>query len=91
MLIDARLTEALKGEGMARDVIRQVQDLRKTANLQMEDRIELYLGTESEALRKAIDAHRDYLAAETLTARLGDGTSRWRLPSCRRENRWAGR
>ena len=67
VLIDARLTEALKAEGMARDVIRQVQDLRKTGGLEMEDRIELHLGTESETLRQAIDAHRDYIAAETLT------------------------
>ena len=69
VLIDSRLTDALKHEGMARDVIRQVQDLRKTAGLQMEDRIELCLGTESETLRKASDAHRDYIAAETLTVR----------------------
>jgi isoleucyl-tRNA synthetase len=67
VLIDARLTDDLKAEGMARDVIRQVQDLRKTANLQMEDRIELYLETESEALRKAVEAHREYIGAETLT------------------------
>jgi hypothetical protein len=33
----------------------------------MEDRIMLYLGTDSEKLRQAIAAHRDYIAAETLT------------------------
>src|SRR5262249_39525900 len=43
--IDARITDALALEGMARDVVRQVQDLRKEARLQMEDRIVLYLGT----------------------------------------------
>jgi isoleucyl-tRNA synthetase len=67
VLIDSRITEALKREGMARDVTRQVQDLRKTANLEMEDRIELYLRADSDTLRQAIDAHRDYIAAETLT------------------------
>ena len=35
---------------------------------EMEDRIALYLGTESERLRAALDAHRDYIAAETLPA-----------------------
>ena len=65
--VDTRVTPELAQEGMARDVIRQVQDLRKNADLEMEDRIELYLGTESETLRKAIHAHRDYIAAETLT------------------------
>jgi isoleucyl-tRNA synthetase len=69
VLVDARLTEELKREGMARDVVRLVQDLRKQADLQVEDRIVLYLGTESALLRAAIDAHRDYIAAETLTAR----------------------
>ena len=69
VLIDSRLTDDLKAEGMARDVIRQVQEQRKNASLQMEDRIELYLGTESDALRKAIETHRDYLAAETLTTK----------------------
>ena len=69
VLIDARLTDELKREGMARDVVRQVQELRKKADLQMEDRIELYLGTQSQMLRAAIDAHRDYIAAETLTVK----------------------
>ena len=52
---------------MARDVIRQVQQLRKEANLEMEDRIALYLHTDSAELRQAIEAHRDYIARETLT------------------------
>jgi hypothetical protein len=34
----------------------------------MEDRIILYLATESAALRQAIDEHRAYIAGETLTA-----------------------
>jgi isoleucyl-tRNA synthetase len=67
VLIDARITEDLAREGMARDVIRQVQNARKDANLEMEDRIVLHLSTESANLRQAIVAHRDYIGAETLT------------------------
>ncbi len=79
--IDARITEELAHEGMARDVVRFIQDLRKQSKLEMEDRIILYLATESEPLRKAIEAHRDYIAGETLTttwatAPLGDGAHR---------------
>jgi isoleucyl-tRNA synthetase len=70
VLIDTRITEELKQEGMAREVVRQVQELRKKANLEMEDRIVLHLGTDSPALRQAIAAHRDYICAETLTVRL---------------------
>ncbi len=76
--IDTRITPELAREGIAREVVRHVQQARKDAGLEVEDRIELYLGTESAALRQAIDEHRGYIAAETLTARwatqpLGDG------------------
>jgi isoleucyl-tRNA synthetase len=67
--IDTRISEALAREGKAREVVRFVQEQRKNANLDMEDRIMLHLGAASEALHQAIDAHRDYIAAETLTGR----------------------
>jgi isoleucyl-tRNA synthetase len=67
VLVDTRITEDLAHEGMARDVIRQVQELRKKANLEMEDRITLRLATDAANLRQAIDTHRDYIANETLT------------------------
>jgi isoleucyl-tRNA synthetase len=65
--LDTRITQALALEGTARDVVRHIQDQRKEADLEMEHRIVLYLGTESEKLHAAIDAHRNYIAAETLT------------------------
>jgi isoleucyl-tRNA synthetase len=67
VMVDARITEVLAQEGMARDIVRQVNDLRKKANLNMEDRIELLLETDSEVLKKAIEAHKEYIANETLT------------------------
>jgi isoleucyl-tRNA synthetase len=72
VVIDARINDALKAEGMAREVVRFVQDARKAADLEIEDRIALYLHTDAPALRQAIDAHRDYIAAETLTTRWAD-------------------
>jgi isoleucyl-tRNA synthetase len=80
VLLDTRVTEELKREGMARDVVRQVQDLRRRAGLEMEDRIILYLGTDSPSLQQAIDAHRKYIADETLTVQwssepLGNGAA----------------
>jgi isoleucyl-tRNA synthetase len=67
--VDARVTESLAREGMAREVVRHIQDQRKAADLQIEDRITVYLGTPSELLRQAIGEHRDYIAAETLSVR----------------------
>jgi isoleucyl-tRNA synthetase len=67
--LDTRITDELAGEGMAREVVRHVQDTRKKADLEMEDRIELHLDTASERLRQAIEAHRDYIAGETLATK----------------------
>src|SRR5262249_6442035 len=72
MMLDARVTDELKSEGLARDVIRQVQDYRKDSRLNIEDRIALYLSTDSPRLQAAIDAHRDHIAAETLTVQWTD-------------------
>jgi isoleucyl-tRNA synthetase len=71
--VDARITEELKREGMARDIVRLVQELRKQTGLEVDDRIILSLATESAALGQAIDENRDYVAAETLTVRWSDG------------------
>jgi isoleucyl-tRNA synthetase len=64
--LDTRITEALALEGMAREVVRHVQQARKEACLEMEDRIVLDLRTESAQLAKAIDAHRASIASECL-------------------------
>jgi isoleucyl-tRNA synthetase len=72
LAVDARVTDELAKEGLARDVIRQVQEHRKNRRLHMQDRIELYLGTDSERVWAAVDAHRDHIAAETLTVRWAD-------------------
>jgi isoleucyl-tRNA synthetase len=67
VLVDARITEELAREGMAREVVRHVQNTRKEADLQPEDRIALSLQTDSAKLREAIEAYRDYIGGETLT------------------------
>jgi len=66
---------------MAREVVRHVQDLRKTAGLEMQDRIVLSLQTDFPGLAKAIKAHQDYICRETLaveftTKPLGKGAAR---------------
>jgi isoleucyl-tRNA synthetase len=68
VMLDTRLTPELKAEGLARDVIRFVQDNRKDAGLDVADRIALYLGTDADALQQAIAAHRGTIAAETQAA-----------------------
>jgi isoleucyl-tRNA synthetase len=63
------LTPELAREGLAREFVRRVQDLRKTADLDVADRIRVYVTT-TPGLREAIEAYRDYVTAETLTVEL---------------------
>ena len=81
ILLDGRITPALELEGLAREVIRYVQNARKDAELEMDDRIVLYLATDDAKLAEAIRVHRDYIGNETLVAEwatepLGDGAYR---------------
>jgi isoleucyl-tRNA synthetase len=63
------LTPELVQEGLAREFVRRVQDLRKSAELDVADRIELYVEA-SAGLRSAIEMHQAYITAETLTSDL---------------------
>jgi isoleucyl-tRNA synthetase len=63
--LDTRLTDALQRKGFARQLVHQIQLLRKAAGLAVDDRIHLAIATDSNRLA-AIDEHRDYLCEETL-------------------------
>ncbi|WP_439564386.1 isoleucine--tRNA ligase [Microcella sp.] len=80
VLLDTRVTPELAAEGLARDVIRAVQQARKDAGLDVSDRIALTLGSDDEAARAAIETHRDLIGSETLATALhvgqaGEGTA----------------
>jgi len=68
------LTPELIAEGLAREFVRRVQDLRKSADLDIADRINLFY-TASPVLAQAVETYRDYIMAETLSVQLisGDG------------------
>lgn len=68
--LNTEITEELLLEGYIRDLVRGVQNLRKESGLAVTDRIKLYVaGTDSDGkqlLRKAFEANKTYLMAETL-------------------------
>jgi isoleucyl-tRNA synthetase len=63
--LNLELDEGLHREGLAREVVHAVQSARKTAGLNVEDRIALTLGGDEELLAAA-RTHEDYVAGETL-------------------------
>jgi isoleucyl-tRNA synthetase len=67
--LELELTPELRREGLAREVVRIVQDARKAAGFDVGDRIVLGLAAEGE-LAAAIDDHAEVVAAETLATEL---------------------
>jgi isoleucyl-tRNA synthetase len=63
------LTPDLELEGLAREFIRRAQDLRKRADLPVQERVE-FAYTASPRLAKAVESHRDWIAREILAVRL---------------------
>ena len=69
--LTTKLSEKLIQEGIARDVIRHVQIMRKNANFAVEDRINIY-GSFNGQVGDAIKAYEDYFKNETLTVNMID-------------------
>ena len=69
--LDLELTEALRREGIARELVRLVQDARKAADLDVSDRIDLGVSSGG-SVAEALTAHRDEIAAETLAVSVSD-------------------
>ncbi len=68
--IDVTLTPELRAEGMARELSRAVQNLRKRSGLAVSDRI--YLGVEApEDFWAAVEPHLAWIASETLAESVG--------------------
>ena len=72
--LNTLLTEELLSEGMARDLIRQIQELRKEADFEMNDRIHLFYEG-SDKIKKAFTQHAEYIKAETLSLEIDTGIS----------------
>lgn len=67
--LDTELTPELKAEGVVRDVVRLVQDARKSVGLRADDRIRLSLSVTGD-VKAAVEKHADVLKAETLADEL---------------------
>lgn len=70
--LDTTLTEELIYEGLAREVVNRIQNMRKQAGFDVVDRIEVAFEA-SQKLTKAIEAQKDYIMRETLAEKLYPG------------------
>jgi isoleucyl-tRNA synthetase len=69
LILDGNVTAELAAEGLARDVVRAVQQARKDAGLDVSDRISLTLQAADDVL-DAVAAHSELVKSETLTLEL---------------------
>jgi isoleucyl-tRNA synthetase len=70
--LDTVITEELKLEGLAREVVRAIQDRRKKLGLNVEDRIDIRYDADG-LLVRALQRHADYVKSETLSVTLEPG------------------
>jgi len=63
--LDATITDELRAEGIARELVNRIQNLRKDTGLEVTDRIRILL-QQQDTLEKAIRANEAYIKAETL-------------------------
>ena len=67
--LDTEITRELRLEGIARELVRRIQDLRKREGLNIEDRIRTYYQAGGQ-VREAMEEFGDYVSAETLSVEI---------------------
>ncbi len=65
VIINTEITKELLYEGMARELVSKVQNLRKTSNFEIENRITLYIDC-SDLVKEVIKENEEYIKNETL-------------------------
>jgi isoleucyl-tRNA synthetase len=87
--VDGTLTPALRRRGLARDVVRRAQELRGDRDLDVDERVALWVDTDDPALRAAVDEHRHRVReAVRVAAFLDDppaSTREWTVDGARLE------
>jgi isoleucyl-tRNA synthetase len=66
-------TEEMVEDGLVRDLVRRCQEMRSEMGLNMEDYVEMKFQTNSEKLKSAFDARRDYISNEVRVVRYSSG------------------
>jgi isoleucyl-tRNA synthetase len=76
--LDVQVTEELKKEGVARELINRIQNLRKESGFEVTDKVEVVIfaaGKAREEIAASLASYEDYIATQTLAVSivLGEG------------------
>ena len=63
--LDVTITDELKKEGIARDIVNRVQNLRKDMGLEVQDKIKITVQKKDELIDGALMANKEYICSET--------------------------
>ncbi|MEQ8584087.1 MAG: isoleucine--tRNA ligase [Marinoscillum sp.] len=63
--LDITITDELKKEGLSRDMVNRLQNLRKDQGLEVQDKIKVSYHTNDESLKSAVEAFKSYIQKET--------------------------
>jgi isoleucyl-tRNA synthetase len=63
--IDNNITDELRKEGIARDVVNRVQNLRKDMGLEVQDKIKITVQKKDQLIDGALMANKEYICRET--------------------------
>jgi len=74
VVLDTRLSSDLVEEGLARELVRRIQNLRKVADFELDDRISIVYCDASEAIDAVMQLFSGYISQETLADDLRPGT-----------------
>ena len=71
--LDTEVTPELEAEGLARDVVREIQNARKAEDLVVTDRIDVWVDVASDTVTAGINAHQSYIAEQVLATSITMG------------------
>jgi len=66
LIVDTKITRQLQQEGLARDIVRHIQQIRKEIGLEIQDHINLCFESSHEDIQAAINEYKMYICRETL-------------------------
>lgn len=68
--LDINITDELKKEGIARDLVNRIQNLRKDMELDVQDKIKISVADAEKTIEESIESNKDYICAETQATEL---------------------